>query len=240
MRRAANIIGLGWVSPGGSGPAGAAPGFATTGPLPEIARRDLFVEPDRRFGRLDAFSRLGLAAVTFALRDAGLEAWQEKRPIGVIAATRFGCLATDVDYFDTVIPELGKLASPNLFAYTLPNSFLGEVALRFGLTGTSFIVSGDAPGCLSPLPLALESLALGEEELVLAGCCDLPVPDDIALAATEPVGALFAVLTRQAGNGYGTLLQDENGALHFAGAPLGAWQDLATHACRRAPNARPS
>lgn len=231
MRRA-NVIGLGWVSPGGMGPGSAAPGFATAGSLPEIARRDLFVEVDRRFGRLDAFSRLGLAAVTFALRDADLEQWQEKRPIGVIAATRFGCLATDVDYFDTVIPEQGKMASPNLFAYTLPNSFLGEVALRFGLTGTSFIVSGDASGCLAPLHLALESLALGDEEVILAGCCDLPLPAGISLPAAEPAGALFAVLTRNAGTGYGTLLQDESGALHFAGAPLAAWRGLAERARR--------
>lgn len=226
MTMRASLIGFSWVSAGGMGPAGAAPGFAPTGPLPEIARKDLFAEADRRFGRLDAFSRLGLAGVTFALRDAGLEAWSEKRPVGVVAASRFGCLPTDCDYFDTVIPEGGKMASPNLFAYTLPNSFLGEVALRFGLTGSSFLVSGDRPGCLSPLRLALESLSAGEESTVVAGVLDLPAPTGFAVTPGDFCGAVFAVLTSREVDCYGQVFLDRNELPRLNGAVITGWSQL--------------
>lgn len=223
----ASLLGLGWVSSGGCGPAGSASGFAlSAGELPELSRADVFADPYRRFGRLDRFSRLGLAAVAFALRDAGLEEWQEKRPLGVIAGTRFGCLATDIDYFDTVLPEEGRLASPNLFAYTLPNCFLGEAALRFGLTGTSFIVSGGQGSVLAPLRLALQSLAWGEEETVVAGICDLPAPPGFAGLQQAPAGAIFAVLTRTAAVGYGELSLTAPQGLTLAGRPVADWSAL--------------
>ena len=223
----ATILGLGWVTTGGWGPASAASGFAlANGELPELARRDVFADPFQRYGRLDRFSRLGLAAIAFALRDAGLEAWQQKRPVGVIADTRYGCLATDTDYFDTVLPAGGSLASPNLFAYTLPNCFLGEAAIRFGLTGTSFIVSGDAPGRLGALRLAMESLAWGEEATVLAGCCDLGPPPGFAAAADLPPGAVFAVLTQNAGSGYGEVAIAGDGVFRLNGETICDWSDL--------------
>lgn len=221
------ILGLGWVTAGGFGPAGAAGGFdLAPGELPELSRRDVFADPYQRYGRLDRFSRLGLAAIAFALRDAGLEAWQQKRPVGVIAATSYGCLATDCDYFDTVLPAGGGMASPNLFAYTLPNCFLGEAAIRFGLTGTSFIVSGDAPGRLGGLRLALESLAWGEEETVLAGCCDLAPPEGFACVAEAPPGAVFAVLSRAGGEGYGEVAIAGDGLFRLNGETIGDWNAL--------------
>ena len=64
-----------------------------------------------------------------------MDHWQQKRRVAILAETYSGCLETDCDYFTTVIPEQGALASPQLFAYTLSNTFLGEAALRFGLTG---------------------------------------------------------------------------------------------------------
>lgn len=223
----ATILGLGWVTAGGWGFAGAAAGFALAhGELPELARREVFADPFQRYGRLDRFSRLGLAAIAFALRDAGLEAWQQKRPVGVIAATRYGCLATDTDYFDTVLPAGGSMASPNLFAYTLPNCFLGEAAIRFGLTGTSFIVSGDAPGRLGALRLALESLAWGDEATVLAGCCDLGRPPSFAAAADVPPGAVFAVLSLAAGSGYGEVALAGDGVFRLNGETICDWSDL--------------
>ena len=61
-----------------------------------------------------------------------------------------------------MIPEGGALASPNLFAYTLSNCFTGEAAIRFGLTGPSYVVGEPGPQGFTSLSLALESLADGE------------------------------------------------------------------------------
>lgn len=197
------VRGIGWVTAAGMGRGRAGQPFAwPPGPLAAIARREVFPDPDQRFGRLDPYAKAGLAAVAFALRDAGLEAWREKRPIGVVAATVYGCLETDVAFFASVLPQGGALASPNLFAYTLPNSFLGEAAIRFGLTGPTFVVTDGDPSGLASLAAAAELIETGECATVVAGSCDVP-PEGWLAGAGPPVppGAVFLVLGDGAGGG---------------------------------------
>ena len=171
------LNGIGWHTPAGSGQ-----GHRdhvnplTSGPLEIPTRKQIFSEPDKRFGRLDNFSRIGLAAAAFCLRDGDRDTFSEARAIGIVAASRYGCLATDRDYLETMLPAGGKFASPNLFAYTLANSFLGEVALRFGLGGNSLVLNQHDPDHLGAVNYALEELALSDQVGMLAGICDLPVP----------------------------------------------------------------
>jgi len=226
----AQITGIGWVTVGGIGRGRQRNNFILrAGELPVLARADVFAQPDRRFGRMDPFSRLGLAGIAFALRDAELEEWEHKRPVGLIAATAYGCLGTDCDYFDTVIPEGGALASPQLFAYTLSNTFLGEAAIRFGLTGSGLVVNtAGAPG-LAPLGLALESLAWEEETSAVAGICDLNPPAGVPEVAGVLPGAIFLVLERKAREGawsYGELRRDDDGGYWLAGEPVGDMGEL--------------
>lgn len=220
----AHITGIGWVTTQGFGWGGQGGAFALVpGELPTLSRADVFPQPDRRFGRMDPFSRLGLAAVTFALRDAGLEEWREKRPIGLIAATAYGCLATDRDYFATVTPDGGALASPQLFAYTLSNTFLGEAALRFGLTGEALVVSEPPSGGLASLGLALENLAWNGARAMVAGLCDLAPSEGIPTIPGLLPGAVFVVLeqyTRKGAPDYGELRRVEDGGYRFNDGPV--------------------
>lgn len=213
----ARVTGIGWVTPAGKGTGRSAAPFAPApGKVVPLTRRDVFDQPDQRFGRLDPFSRLGLAAIAFALRDAGLEAWREKRPLGVVAASLLGCLATDVDYFRTVLPQGGAFASPHLFAYTLPNVFLGEAAIRFGLTGPTFVLNPTADDGLDALRLALETLAWGEAPAMLAGTVDLPPPDGFPTGGLSCPGALFVVLENQPrapGTDFGSISLAADGSL---------------------------
>ncbi|WP_020677813.1 beta-ketoacyl synthase N-terminal-like domain-containing protein [Geopsychrobacter electrodiphilus] len=217
------INGIGWLTPAGLGMGRAATEQPlVAGELEIPTRKLIFSEVDRRFGRLDDFSRIGLAALAMCLRDAGAEDWQEKRPIGIIAASRYGCLATDIAYLKTMLPEGGKLASPNLFAYTLPNSFLGEAALRFGLTGTSLVLNRADNTRLESLRFALEELAWSDQQAVLAGICDLAQPDLDVVAGRgdgdDLPGAVFLLLGREPGEQgtYGELKLDK-GEVWFDG-----------------------
>jgi 3-oxoacyl-[acyl-carrier-protein] synthase II len=168
-----------------------------------------------------------------SLRDAGLEQWQNKRNIGVLAATVSGCMYTDVDYFKTVLDGQGVFASPQLFAYTLPNTFLGEAALRFGLTGNCQVLNS-ALNCneshaLAVVRTAMESIAWGENEKVIVGYCDLG--DQGALHAP---GALFMVLQPRAVTSTSTvspleLALDEQGILICNGTTIFSLQDLIKH-----------
>jgi 3-oxoacyl-[acyl-carrier-protein] synthase II len=203
----------------------------TSGPIPPVARGDVFPEPNLRFGRLPQYSRLGLAAVAFALRDAGMEHWKTKRAAGIVASTRTGCLATDIDYYDTVLPEGGGLASPNLFASTLPTCFLGEAAIQFGLTGPTLIVDDPAEDALSGVRMALDSLSWGECGTMLAGHIDLPPGSAFREIRLRHTGALFLVLESARiaavpGSGYGTLDLSEEGAVRHEGIEIAGPNEL--------------
>ena len=230
------INGIGWVTPAGFGRGRQAHSQPLqAGELPIPTRKDVFAQIDRRFGRLDDFSRIGLAAVTFCLRDADIEEWQQKRPLGIIAASRYGCLQTDLAYLQTLIPQQGKLASPNLFAYTLPNCFLGEAALRFGLTGNSLIINRADPTRLSALKMGLEELSWSEQCGMLVGIVDLPPPTELAVADDLP-GSLFLLLEnapRSASDSYGELVLDGD-ALSFNGERMADLPQLIV-ACLKLP-----
>lgn len=190
------VTGIGWAGAAGMGTGrGPAPFALPPGKLPPISRHEIFPDPDSRFGRLDAFSRLALAGVALALRDAGIEKWTEPRAVGIAASTTYGCAGTDLDYLAT-LGEAPGLASPQLFAYTLPNVFLGEAAIRFGLTGPTVIVSDEEGTGSAALETALDYIA-GGGDTALAGICDLARPAKLPERPESPPGALFLVLERQ-------------------------------------------
>jgi len=137
------------------------------GPLPKINPSDMFKKPYPNFRRMDKYSRLGLTATALALIDADLSEWTRERNIGIIASTVYGCLETDVDYYKTVIPDRGFNASPALFSYTLANSYLGEAAIRFGLTGINYVLTEQHPTGLAGLQTALDHISRGMWKKVL-------------------------------------------------------------------------
>lgn len=201
----------------------------TSGPIPPVTREDVFPEPNLRFGRLPQYSRVGLAAVAFALRDAGMEHWEMKRSAGIVASTRTGCLATDIEYYNTVLPEGGELPSPNLFSCTLPTCFLGEAAIQFGLTGPTLVVNDPAEDALSGVRMALESISWGECDTMLAGHIDLPAGPAIPGIHPPYAGGLFMVLENalySAASGYGTLDLSDGGAVRHDGIEITGLNEL--------------
>lgn len=227
---AAFICGIGWVTGAGFGWGKQGSKFSMPDlSLPPLTRKDVFPEPNQRFGRMSEYTKLGLAAITFALRDARLEEWAEKRPIGVVASTHFGCLATDLEYHKTVLLEGGGLASPNLFAYTLANCFLGDAAIQFGLTGSSFAINETGEDNLGAIRMALEDLELGEADTMLAGICDLTAPDAFADGVSFKPGAVFIVLSLSppaVSNNYGIISLVDDGRITYNGIHADSMAEL--------------
>ncbi len=193
------VTGIGWIIAAGLGHGRGPDPFASLNRDANVpARREVFQDSDNRFGRMDAFSKLGLAAMTMALRDAGLETTPTKRHVGIVAATQRGCLATDMDYYATVLADQGQWPSPHLFTYTLPSCVLGEAALRFGLTGPTYVIHDDQRFPLTCIRAALLEMADGEADVMLAGVCDASCPpgfDAISLGCVHARAvALFVVL----------------------------------------------
>jgi 3-oxoacyl-[acyl-carrier-protein] synthase II len=190
-----NIGGIGWVTPSGIGRG--RPGETLTlgpGRLPSLKSRMFLDVVHPRFGRFDSYAKAGFGAIALALRSAGLDRWTHKRAIGAIVSTRRGCLEADLAYFQTAVPQGGSLASPNLFAYTLPGTMLGEASIQFGLTGPSLVVD-DSDGHLAGVYTALDLMQSGFCDAAVAGWCD--VSSKILNAdSQEPCGAVFFVLTQ--------------------------------------------
>jgi 3-oxoacyl-[acyl-carrier-protein] synthase II len=137
-----------------------------------------------------------------------------------MASSFSGCLTTDIDYFDTLLSDGGHLASPNLFAYTLPNSFLGEAAIHFGLTGTSFVIGEEPLTGLQGLRFAIDSIMDGESDGILAGTCDTACPDLLTVSSVPVPGALFCLLEKADQPNrvsYGDMRKDRAGRITFNG-----------------------
>ena len=219
------ITGIGWVTAASMGCGKDHSRFSMPDKqLPEITSAALFDDPYLYFRRMDKYSKLGLTAIAFALKDAGLNEWTEKRNIGIIASTVYGCLGTDVDYYDTVIPQKELSTSPALFSHTLPNSFLGEAAIHFGLTGTSFIVNEQVPSGLAALQTALSSIGGSEAETMLCGICDLGCPPSFDGQNNVSPGALFFVIEKCPDRdhlSYGKLRLNKKDSVTFNRAEIG-------------------
>lgn len=215
------ITGVGWLNRAGPGQGRQAvfrPG-SEEGRL-NLSTKGIFDKPVSRYKRMDEYSRLGLTGIALALKDARLDQWTEMRNIAVMASTVYGCLQTDADYYDTVRPRGGRLASPNLFAYTLSNTFLGEAAIYFGLTGAGFIIHEPSLSGCSGLLLAMDSLAREECEAVIIGICDTGPSPSLGLTGRAVPGALFFVLQPASTApefSYGLLTQEKNGIIFFEG-----------------------
>ncbi len=203
----ADITGIGWIASTGlwrgkdiktAAMLNALSEAAADGPLPDIPLDGSY--PSSR--RMDQYSRLGMTAIGLALQDAGLDAWTEKRNIGIITSTEYGCLNTDFDYFDTVLPEDGIGASPGLFSYTLPSSFMGDAAIRFGLTGPSFVIQEKPAWGLTCLKLALNAIACGDADKMVCGVCQPESPPAFKKINRIPAGALFVAIEKNPANGF--------------------------------------
>jgi 3-oxoacyl-[acyl-carrier-protein] synthase II len=214
------ITGIGWVTAGGEGRGRNADPFGhSEGALPGLTGKSPFASGNfRRSGRLDRFSRLGLKGIAYAMQDAGLDAWNEKRNIGVIVSTVLGCIATDLDYYHTVMTKNGILADPNLFTYTLPNSFLGHASIIFGLTGTNYVINEKTGPGISAVRSAMDCISLGECDTMLAGVCDVEPPPDFPVSLKPAPGAIFAVIEKTIERQikpYGRISMDKDGILYF-------------------------
>lgn len=185
------------------------------GHLPEIPLNGSY--PSSR--RMDKYSRLGMTAIALALEDAGLDAWTDKRNIGIITSTEYGCLNTDFDYFDTVLPDGGAGASPGLFSYTLPSSFMGDAAIRFGLSGSSFVIHEKSAWALTCLKLALNAIAWGDTDKMVCGACNPQIPPVFKKTSRIPVGSLFIAIEKIPANGfsYGKVSIDKAGYVRLNG-----------------------
>lgn len=129
---------------------------------------------------------LALAAAREAVDDAGIHAsdltLEERREIGVILGTGGGGLSfteRQYGYWFTGESQKGSV-------YTIPSSTHGglssELSMVFGLRGLSHIISTGCTSSTDAIAYAAEHIALGRQEMMLAGGVDSPLAPGILAA----------------------------------------------------------
>src|SRR4051812_6962874 len=90
-----------------------------------------------RFGRMDLMSQLALLAVESL--GINFEILSRDR-VAICFVARAGSLSTDAQYWEGRNTPGGF--SPTLFTYTLPSAAIGELAIRYRLTGPQLCFVG--------------------------------------------------------------------------------------------------
>jgi 3-oxoacyl-[acyl-carrier-protein] synthase II len=237
------ITGIGWVYETSMGYKDDIKVFDGEKGLPLISRGDVFKAPYKPFGRMDYFSKLGVSAAVFAMRDANFSQAGSKdiepAPFntGIIASSSTGCLETDIKYQATINPENNTLPSPALFAYTLPNCFLGEVSILYGLTGESFIVSEEKTNGMTGLGMAVDLLVSGTTDMVLCGINNSDINHLTDDSSSIGPGAVFFLLEqekRKAAKAYGKLVFDSSDShFYYENSVIDSLYDLASKCLKR-------
>lgn len=209
------ITGIGWVSKKSMGNPTSIQLFENKFNLPFIKRKQIINNPYKPFGRMDTFSKLGFAAIAFAMDDAGITKEKNtKNPnnVSLIASTTTGCIETDIKYRRTMADHI---PSPALFAYTLDSCFLGEASIYFNLTGESFVVNEEKTNGLKGFFWAMETIDSGMSDTALCGVCnsDMNIIDvdftdiqDIPQIQSVQPGALFFVIEKNPLHSYGNII----------------------------------
>src|SRR5438034_94013 len=126
---------------------------------------------------------LALAAAREAIDDAQLTptdfSLDERRAIGVVLGTGGGGLAfTEQQYEYWYVGPVYKAS-----VYTIPASTHGglssELSMAFGLRGLSHIVSTGCTSSTDAIAYAAEHIALGRQDVMLAGGVDAPIAPGI-------------------------------------------------------------
>jgi hypothetical protein len=151
------------------------------GPPPSSAggiQPEVWAGRPARLSRMDRLCALSLCAVDAALRDAHIDpladAWPAER-CAVSLGTAFGCHATNEDYYRGLIAEAG-LASPRLFAYTLPSSPVGEISIHYRVLGPATTLATGLTAGVEVLLDAARHLETKRADRVLAVAADVATP----------------------------------------------------------------
>jgi len=190
------ILGGGWITTAGKGQVNKGDVFyMPQGELVPLRRQFVTEQPDSRWGRLDRYSKVGLIGASLALKDAEVENNEDHETIAVVVSTSTGSGEVDLQYYQTVLPDEGLLASPNLFAYTLPNCVLGEIAIRYGLIGPGIVVNQTSPDMMEGIVVGARCLYSGYCQKVVAGYCNVEFGLDQVHTEFRP-GGVFLVMQK--------------------------------------------
>ena len=162
--------------------------------------------PVMKMRRMNALSRLGVAAAKLAIEDCGGVLLPET---GVAIGTAFGPVQTSVEYMQEYVEKGAALAPPQLFAESVANAPGSHIAIEWGLRGFNVTITQRESSALAAAMYAATHLAKGSVGAALIG--GVEEANEMLFSVLDRIGAL-------AHDGHPGITLGEGGAVLVAGA----------------------
>ncbi|MBS1637678.1 MAG: 3-oxoacyl-ACP synthase [Bacteroidetes bacterium] len=126
-----------------------------------------------KFHKMDLLCKAGLLATETALKDHASFQSLDMSRVAIVLANRASSLETDRQHQRSISDKSNYFPSPAVFVYTLPNIVIGEIAIKYKITGeNAFFVCEHFDAAL--LHDYAETLLKSEHtDAVLAGWTDV-------------------------------------------------------------------
>jgi 3-oxoacyl-[acyl-carrier-protein] synthase II len=134
-----------------------------------------------RFCRVSKSSQFAIIAADMAIKDAKLELDKElPYRIGIFLGSDHCALECTERFYSVLLEKGPTLTNPLLFQQTVSNAPAGEISIRYGIKGPSYVItSGNASSGLA-ISSAILNLKEGHIDIALAGGTDTSQISNVA------------------------------------------------------------
>ena len=97
-----------------------------------------FMEPGyAKFYKMDELCKLAFLAAEVMLKEKKLESDEEGADIAIVLGNKHSSLSSDLRHQESFQDRTNYFPSPAVFVYTLPNIMMGELCIRYQISGES-------------------------------------------------------------------------------------------------------
>jgi hypothetical protein len=93
-----------------------------------------------KFFKMDNLCKLGFLACEFLMRDKDLSRLYPGNEVGLVLSNAGSSIDTDRNHQRTIANREDYFPSPSVFVYTLANIVIGEICIRYKLSGESIFL----------------------------------------------------------------------------------------------------
>lgn len=158
--------------------------------------------PVMKMRRMNALSRLGVAAAKLAIEDCG---GAPQMDTGVAMGTAFGPVQTSVEYMQEYVEKGAALAPPQLFAESVANAPGSHIAIEWGLRGFNVTITQRESSAMAAMMYAATQIAKGSATAALIG--GVEEANEMLFSVLDRIGALAST------NGNGIILGEGSAVL---------------------------
>jgi 3-oxoacyl-(acyl-carrier-protein) synthase len=141
--------------------------------------------PVMKMRRMNALSRLGVAAAKLAVEDCGAAPGPQT---GVALGTAFGPVQTSVEYMQEYVEKGAALAPPQLFAESVANAPGSHIAIEWGLRGFNVTITQRESSALAAAMFGAQQVVKGSASAALIG--GVEEANEMLFSVLDRIGAL--------------------------------------------------